>query len=65
MADSPITADVLRNLQRAAVDFGATSRQIISECRAQMSETSAEIQRLSDEKRSTVKTASVPTDADQ
>lgn len=65
MSDSPITADALQKLQRAAVDFGATSRQIISESRAQMSETSAEIQRLVDAKRSTVQTASVPTDADQ
>lgn len=64
MTDSPITADVLRNLQRATVDFGVASRQIISESRAQMSETSDEIQRLADELRSTVQTASVPTGAD-
>lgn len=65
MAFKLTTADGLREFRRAAVDFEATSRQIISESRAQMSETSAEIQRLVDEKRSTVKTASVPTDADQ
>lgn len=65
MANSPITPDALRKFQRATVDFEASSRQIISESRAQMSETSAEIQRLVDEKRSTVQTASVPTGADQ
>lgn len=65
MHDSLMTTDSLRKLQRVAVDFGAASRQIISESRAQMSETSAEIQRLADEKRSIVQTASVPADADQ
>lgn len=65
MADSLISADALRELRRATIDSEVSIRQIISESRAQMSETSAEIQRWADELRSTVQTASVPTDADQ
>ena len=65
MSDSLITSDDLIKLRTSVMDFQAKCQLVVSECRAQVSETSNEIQRLSREMRTTVQMASVPIDANQ